>query len=108
MLGQASTASEFRTNKNDVQNFTVQSAQEAKPRSGILNPADLLCFVCCRRQKLGLYGYVTDHKYNSIPKYPLPLHLRGDFLQTRVIFTKNAQNLATEPSRKNAPLPSLF
>jgi hypothetical protein len=26
--------------------------------------------------------------------------LRGDFLQSRVIFSKSAQNLATRPSRK--------
>jgi hypothetical protein len=28
--------------------------------------------------------------------------LRGDFLQSRVFFSKSAKNLATRPSRKNA------
>ena len=34
--------------------------------------------------------------------------LGGDFLQSRVIFSKSAQNLATRPSRKNAAPPSWF
>ena len=36
------------------------------------------------------------------------LILRGDFLQSRVFFSKSAQNLATRPSRKNAAPPSWF
>jgi hypothetical protein len=34
--------------------------------------------------------------------------LRGDFLQSRVVFSKSAQNLAIRPSRKTAAPPSWF